>query len=94
MEGDLVMGMEFTIDNLEDMCDLMCFNRIPKRRTNMKVFNPPKHGYINDNGSRLYPGCEVNVLAYIESTDQYQVQSVETGYECDVSFRAINIDKE
>lgn len=34
MEGDLVMGMEFTVDTLEDMCDLMCLNRIPKRRKN------------------------------------------------------------
>jgi len=24
------MGMEITIDNLEDMCDLMCDNRLPK----------------------------------------------------------------
>lgn len=26
------MGMEITIDNLEDMCDLMCDNRLPKEK--------------------------------------------------------------
>lgn len=26
--------MEVTIDNLEDMCALMCDNRIPKRKNN------------------------------------------------------------
>ena len=28
---DDVMGMEVTIDSLEDMCSLMCDNRIPKK---------------------------------------------------------------
>jgi len=28
------MGMEIQIDSLKDMCDLMCLNRIPKRRKN------------------------------------------------------------
>lgn len=26
------MGKEIVIDSLEDMCDLMCYNKIPKER--------------------------------------------------------------
>ena len=27
------MGMEFTVSSLEEMCDLMCDNKIPKKRS-------------------------------------------------------------
>lgn len=36
------MGMEIQIDSLEDMCELMCNNRIPKRRERMKCPNCEK----------------------------------------------------
>lgn len=88
------MGLEIQVNSLDELCDLMCDNAIPKRRKQVKRFNPPKHGHINSNSSRLYPGAEVKVLAYIESTDQYQVESVETGYTCDVSSKGLSIDKE
>ena len=52
MEGDLVMGMEFTVDTLEDMCDLMCLNRIPKRR---------KNEYSDDSGQGRQGICD-NIL--------------------------------
>lgn len=30
------MGIEIEINSLEDMCDLMCYNKIPKRRKHME----------------------------------------------------------
>jgi hypothetical protein len=34
------MGIEIEINSLEDMCDLMCYNKIPKRRNKMIDIKP------------------------------------------------------
>ena len=44
------MGIEIVIDNLEDMCDLMCYNKIPERDKNMDNKELEKiRQYIIDN---------------------------------------------
>ena len=40
------MGMEFQVSSLEEMCDLMCDNIIPKRKHD-------KEKYISDNNEEL-----------------------------------------
>lgn len=48
------------------------------------VYTEPKYGIINDKTSRLYSGCKVQILKYVESTKQYIVKSVES--ESDVTY--------
>ena len=43
------MGMEIEIDSLEDMCNLMCLNKIPKRR---------KNEYSDDSGQGRQGICD------------------------------------
>jgi len=31
------MGIEIQVDSLEDMCDLMCYNKIPEGRSRMNI---------------------------------------------------------
>jgi len=51
------MGIEIKINSLEDMCDLMCYNKLPGRRKQMEHIKTLrserdcydcKHGYLGD----------------------------------------------
>ena len=46
------MGAEFVIDNIEDMCDLMCNNKIPGGKNMDRVINDVRI-YANDVVERL-----------------------------------------
>ena len=47
------MGAEFVVESLDDMCDLMCNNRIPKRRKKMDRVIYDVRVYANDVVDRL-----------------------------------------
>lgn len=52
------MGMEFVVDNLEDMCALMCDNRIPKQRGKMPHTETLDSKRVNISSEDLKPPCE------------------------------------
>lgn len=41
------MGLEITVNSLEEMCDLMCNNQIPKEAKKMKRFTYTVEYYLN-----------------------------------------------
>lgn len=47
------MGAEFVIDNLEDMCNLMCNNQMPRRKKKMDKVLYDVRVYANDVVDRL-----------------------------------------
>ena len=47
------MGAEFVIDNLEDMCNLMCNNQMPRRKKGMDKVLYDVRVYANDVVDRL-----------------------------------------
>ena len=55
------------------------------------TYTEPKYGIINDKTSRLYPGCKVQILKYVESTGQYLVKNVESNYTCVIPKQGLEI---
>lgn len=47
------MGAEFVIDNLDDMCNLMCNNQMPRRKKGMDKVLYDVRVYANDVADRL-----------------------------------------
>lgn len=54
------MGAEFIIDNMEDMCNLMCNNQLPKRREEMDRIISDVRVYANDVVERLIALKDMN----------------------------------
>ena len=51
----------------------------------------PKCAIVRETASRLYPGCRVQLLKYIESTDQYRVKNVESNYICYIKAKDLKL---
>ena len=54
------MGAEFVVESLEDMCDLMCNNKIPGRRKEMDKVLYDVRVYANDVVERLIALKDMN----------------------------------
>ena len=78
------MGAEFIIDNMEDMCNLMCNNQVPEKMTRKELANK-MFLFLKHNTNRK----EKDIWKAIAETDDYSLFD-----EFEKNARKINADEQ